>query len=125
MFACLTLPCLPIQIAKAFDSTLSIARTTVLVLLVDRGLNQLLETLPRDHVTNILCMILLSLSEEQYQAYYGSDQVAEEVPQQPENGALPSRPTDPHSPRPERNSSPTDSLSSTDTTVNPAPQMAQ
>ena len=125
MFACLAVPRLPVQIAKAFDPALSTACSTVLILLVDRGLDRLLGTLPRDHLTNILCTVLLSLSEEQHQAYYSSDQVAEEVPQQPENRALPSRPTDPHSPQPKRDSSPTDSLSSTNTTVNPTPQLAQ
>ena len=65
MFACLTVPWLPVQIAKAFNPTLSTARSTILILLVDRGLNRLLETLPRDHLANILCMVLLSLSEEQ------------------------------------------------------------
>ena len=66
MFACLAIPCLPVQIAEAFDPTLSIARTTVLVLLVDRGPDHLLGTLPWDHLANILCMVLLSLSEEQH-----------------------------------------------------------
>ena len=68
-FACLAVPHLPVQIAKAFDPAWSIACTTMLVLLVDRGLDQLLGTLPRDHLTNILRMILPSLSEEQCQAY--------------------------------------------------------
>ena len=54
MFAHLTIPFLPIQIAKVFNPTLSAAHTTVLVLLVDRGLDQLLGTLPRDHLANIL-----------------------------------------------------------------------
>ena len=98
MFAHLTIPCLPTQIAEAFNPTLSIAHTSVLVLLVDRGLNQLLGTLPRDPLANILCMILLSLSEEQCWAYYGSDQVAEEIPQQPENGIPQPGVTNPHSP---------------------------
>ena len=39
LFACLAVPCLPIQIAEAFNPTLSIAHTTVLVLLVDGGLD--------------------------------------------------------------------------------------
>ena len=69
MFACLTIPHLPVQITKAFNPTLSIAHTSVLVLLVDRGLDRLLGTLPRDHVANILHMVLLSLSEEQRRAY--------------------------------------------------------
>ena len=86
MFAHLTVPCLPIQIAEAFDPTLSVAHTTMLVLLVDRGLDRLLGTLPRDHLANILRTVLLSLSEEQHRAYYGSEQMAEEVPQQPESG---------------------------------------
>ena len=125
MFARLAIPRLPVQITKAFDPALSAACTTVLVLLVDRGLDRLLGTLPRDHLTNILCMILLSLSEEQCRAYYGSEQIAEEVPQQPENGISQPRAADPHSPRPARHSSPTDSLSSTHTTVNPTPQLAR
>ena len=125
MFARLAVPHLPIQIAKAFDPALSAARTTVLVLLVDRGLDRLLGTLPRDHLANILHTILLSLSEEQRQAYYGSDPVEEEVPQQPEGGIPQPRASDPHSPRPARHSSPTESLSSTDTAVNPAPQLAR
>ena len=124
MFARLAIPRLPVQIAEAFDPALSAAHTTVLVLLVDRGLDRLLGTLPRDHLTNILRMILLSLSEEQRQAYYGGDPVEEEVPQQPEGGVPQPRPSDPHSPRPARHSSPTDSLLSTDTAVNPAPQLA-
>ena len=70
MFACLAIPHLPIQITEAFDPALSIACTSVLVLLVDRGLDWLLGTLSRDHLANILCMILLSLSEEKHQAYY-------------------------------------------------------
>ena len=124
MFAHLAIPRLPIQIAKAFDPTLSTAHTTVLVLLVDRGLDRLLGTLPRDHLANILRTILLSLSEEQCQAYYGSDPVEEEVPQQPEGRIPQPRTANPHSPRPARHSSPTESLSSTDTAVNPAPQLA-
>ena len=88
LFAHLTIPHLPIQITEAFDPALSSARTTVLVLLVDQGLDRLLGTLPRDHLTNILHTILLSLSEEQHQAYYGSYQVVEEVLEQPE-GRLP------------------------------------
>ena len=125
MFACLALPHLPVQIAEAFDPALSAARTTMLVLLVDRGLDRLLGTLPRDHLTNILRTVLLSLSEEQRQAYYGSDLVEEEIPQQPENGIPQPGTSNPCSPRPARHSSPTESLSSTDTTVNPAPQLAQ
>ena len=125
MFACLTIPRLPIQIAKAFNPTLSTAHTTVLVLLVDRGLDRLLGTLPRDHLANILCTILLSLSEEQCQAYYGGDQVEEEVPQQPEGGIPQPRPADPCSPRPARHSSPNNSLSSMDTAINPIPQLAR
>ena len=64
MFAHLAIPRLPVQITEAFDPALSPARTTVLVLLVDRGLNRLLGTLPRDHPANILHTILLSLSEQ-------------------------------------------------------------
>ena len=66
-------------------------------------------------------MVLLSLLEEQHYAYYGGDQVEKEIPQQQENRALPAWPTDPHSPQPTRASFPTNSLSSTNTTVNPTP----
>ena len=125
MFAHLAVPRLPVQIAEAFDPTLSTARSTVLILLVDRGLNRLLGTLPRDHLANILRTILLSLSEEQCRAYYSSDQVEEEIPQQPEGGIPQPRIADPRSPRPARHSTPTDSLSSTDTAINPAPQLAR
>ena len=124
MFAHLTVPHLPIQIAEAFNPALSAARSTVLILLVDRGLDRLLGTLPRDHLTNILRMILLSLSEEQCRAYYSGGQVEEEVLQQPESGVPQPRTADPHSPRPARHSSPTKSLSLTDTAVNPTPQLA-
>ena len=124
MFARLAVPHLPVQIAEAFDPALSAARTTVLVLLVDRGLDRLLGTLPRDHLANILHTVLLSLSEEQRQAYYSSDPVEEEVPQQPESGIPQPRASNPRSPRPARHSSPTKSLSSTDMAVNPASQLA-
>ena len=94
MFACLAIPCLPVQIAEAFDPALSVAHTAALVLLVDGGLDHLLGTLLQDHLANMLQTILLSLSEEQHWAYYGSDQVVEEVPQQPENGVPLARATD-------------------------------
>ena len=124
MFAHLAIPRLPIQITEAFDPALSIACTSVLVLLVNRGLDWLLGTLPRDHLANILRTILLSLSEEQCWAYYGGDQVAEEIPQQPENGIPQPGTADPCSPQPARDSSPTNSLSSTNTTINPLSQLA-
>ena len=98
MFAHLTVPCLPIQITEAFDPALSVAHTSVLVLLVDRGLDQLLGTSPRDHLANILHTILLSLSEEQCRGYYSGDQMVEEIPQQPENGIPQPGAADPHSP---------------------------
>ena len=124
MFARLAVPRLPVQIAEAFDPALSAAHSTVLILLVDRGLDRLLGTLPRDHLANILRMILLSLSEEQCRAYYSGGQVEEEVPQQPESRVPQPRTADPHSPRPTRHSSPTESLSVTDTAINPTPQLA-
>ena len=98
MFAHLAIPHLPVQIAEAFDPALSTVRTTVLVMLVDRGLDQLLGTLPRDHLANILCTILLSLSEEQRRAYYSGEQMAEEILQQPENGVPQPRAANPRSP---------------------------
>ena len=125
MFSHLTIPRLPIQIAEAFDPALSAARSTVLILLVDRGLDRLLGTLPRDHLANILHTVILSLSEEQRRAYYGGEEMAEEIPQQPEGRVPQPRAADPCSPRPARPSSPTDSLSSTDTAINPTPQLAQ
>ena len=124
MFAHLAVPRLPVQIAEAFDPALSAARSTILILLVDRGLDRLLETLPRDHLANILCTVILSLSEEQHRAYYGSEEMAEEVPQEPEGGVPQPRTADPSSPGPARHPSPTDSLSSTDTAINPLPQLA-
>ena len=39
LFAQLAIPRLPIQIAEAFDPALAAARTSILVLLVDRGLD--------------------------------------------------------------------------------------
>ena len=39
LFARLAVPRLPIQITKAFDPALTAARTSILVLLVDRGLD--------------------------------------------------------------------------------------
>ena len=125
MFARLAIPHLPVQIAEAFDPTLSIARTPMPVLLVDRGLNWLLGTLPRDYLANILHTILLSLSEEQWRAYYGGDQMVEEILQKPENGIPQPGAANLHSPRPARDSSPTNSLSLTDTAVNPLPQLAR
>ena len=89
LFAHLTVPCLPIQIAKAFNPVLSIAHTAMLVLLVDRRLDHLLGILPRDHLANILRTVLLSLSEELHCTYYSSGQVEEGVPQHPENGIPP------------------------------------
>ena len=65
LFARLAVPHLPIQIAEAFDPTLTAARTSILVLLVDQGLDQLLGALPRDHLTSILRTVILSLSEGQ------------------------------------------------------------
>ena len=61
LFSCLAVPCLPVQITEAFDPTLSTACTAILVLLVDRGLDRLLGTLPRDHLALILRTIILSL----------------------------------------------------------------
>ena len=54
LFAQLAVARLPVQIAEAFDPALVAARTSVLVLLVDWGLNRLLGTLPRDHLASIL-----------------------------------------------------------------------
>ena len=65
LFARLAVPCLPIQIAEAFDPALTAARTSVLVLLVDQGLDRLLGTLPRDHLASILRTVILLLSEGQ------------------------------------------------------------
>ena len=98
MFACLTIPRLPVQITEAFDPALSSARTTMLIPLVDRGLNRLLGTLPRDHLAKILHSVILFLSEEQHKAYYSSEQVEEELLQLPENRASESGVPDPHSP---------------------------
>ena len=50
LFARLAVPRLPIQITEAFDPALAAAHTSILVLLVDRGLDRLLGTLPQDHL---------------------------------------------------------------------------
>ena len=115
---------LPIQIAEAFDPTLTAARTSVLVLLVDQGLDRLLGTLPRDHLASIFRTIILSLSEGQRQAYYRPNDVVEGAVQEEEDHRPPLPLVEPHSPHPTRASSPTDSISSTDTAVNPLPQLA-
>ena len=101
------------------------AHTSVLVLLVDRGLDRLLGALPRDHLTSILRTVILSLSEGQRQAYYCPNDAVEGTVQEEEEDHRPPLPlVEPCSPRPTRASSPIDSLSSTDTTVNPLPQLA-
>ena len=125
LFARLAVPHLPIQITKAFDPALTAACTSVLVLLVDRGLDQLLGTLPRDHLAAILRTIILSLLEGQQQAYYCPDDTVEGAVQEEEEDLrpLPSL-VNPRSPRPTRASLPTESLSSTNTAVNPPPQLA-
>ena len=124
LFARLAVPHLPIQITEAFDPTLAAARTSVLVLLVDRGLNRLLGTLPRDHLAAILQTVILSLSEGQRQAYYHPDDAVEGAIQEEENRRSPLPLVEPRSPHPTQASSPTDLISSTDTTVNPLPQLA-
>ena len=126
LFARLAVPRLPIQITEAFDPALTAVRTSVLVLLVDRGLDRLLGTLPRDHLASILRTVILSLSEGQQQAYYCPDDPVEGAVQEEEEDHGPTLPNvDPRSPRPTRASSPTDSISSTDTAVNPPPQLAR
>ena len=100
LFAQLAVPCLPIQIAKAFDPALTAAHTSVLVLLVDRGLDQLLGTLPRDHLASILRTVILSLSEGQRQAYYCPDDTMERAVQEEEDHRPPLPLAEPHSPRP-------------------------
>ena len=125
LFARLAVPRLPIQIAEAFDPTLTAARTSVLVLLVDQGLDRLLGTLPRDHLAVILRTVILSLSEGQRQAYYCPDDAVEGAIQEEENRRSPLPLIKPCSPCPTRASSPTNSISSTDTAVNPLPQLAR
>ena len=125
LFARLAVPRLPIQIAEAFDPALAAAHTSVLVLLVDRGLDRLLGTLPRNHLAAILRTVILSLSEGQRQAYYHPDDAVEGTVQEEENLRPPSPLVEPRSPRPTRASSPTNSVSSTDTAVNPLPQLAR
>ena len=66
LFSCLAVPHLLVQIAKAFNPALSAARTAILVLLVDRGLNRLLGMLPRGYLASILRTVILSLLEEQW-----------------------------------------------------------
>ena len=124
LFARLAVPCLPIQIAEAFDPALVAACTSVLVLLVDWGLDRLLGALPRDHLASILRTVILLLSEGQQQAHYCPNDTVEGIVQEEEDRRPPLPPTEPRSPCPTRASSPTDSLSSTDTAVNPLPQLA-
>ena len=93
---------------------------------MDRGLDRLLGTLPRDHLASILQTVILSLSEGQRQAYYHPNDTMEAAVQEEEEDHRPSLPhTEPHSPQLTRASSPTDSVSSTDTAVNPLPQLAR
>ena len=126
LFARLAVPRLPIQIAEAFDPALAATRTSILVLLVDRGLDRLLGTLPRDYLASILRTVILSLSEGQWQAYYRPDDPVERAVQEEEEDRGPPPPrVEPRSPHPTRASSPTDSVSSTDTAVNPPPQLAR
>ena len=72
-----------------------------LVLLVDRGLNQRLGALPRDHLTSILRTVILSLSEGQRQAYYRPNDTVEGTVQEEEEDRGPPLPrVEPRSPRP-------------------------
>ena len=90
LFSHLTVPHLLVQITEAFDPILSAAHTAVLVLLVDRGLNRLLGMLPRDHLASILRTVILSLLEEQWRVYYGTDGPVEGTVQtEQENGGPP------------------------------------
>ena len=73
----------------------------------------------------ILQIVILSLSEGQQQAYYRPDDAVEGAIQEEENHRSPLPLVEPRSPRPTRASSPTDSISSTDTAVNPLPQLAR
>ena len=98
LFARLAVPHLPIQITEAFDPALTAARTSVLVLLVDWGLDRLLGTLPRDHLASILRTVILSLSEGQRQAYYCSDDAVEGTVQEEEDYRPPPPLAEPRSP---------------------------
>ena len=100
LFARLAVPHLPIQITEASDPALAAACTSVLVLLVDRGLNRLLGTLPRDHLAAILRTIILLLSEGQRQAYYHPDDTVEGTVQEEENRGSPLPLIEPRSPCP-------------------------
>ena len=122
LFARLAVPRLPIQIAEAFDPALTAIHTSILVLLVDRRLDRLLGTLPRDHLASILRTVILSLSEGQRQAYYRPDDPVEGAIQEEEEDRGPILPN--VDPCPTRVSSLTNSVSSTDTAVNPPPQLA-
>ena len=92
---------------------------------MDWGLDRLLGTLPRDHLAMILRTIILLLSEGQRQAYYRPDDAVEGAIQEEEDCRSPLPLVELRSPRPTRASSPTDSISSTDTAVNPLPQLAR
>ena len=81
LFSCLAVPCFPVQIAEAFNTALTAAHTAILVLLVHRGLDRLLGTLPRNHLAQILQTIIVLLSEEQQRAYYNPNGPVEGVMQ--------------------------------------------
>ena len=82
-------------------------------------------TLPRDHLALILQTVILSLSEGQRQAYYRPNDTVEGTVQEEEDHRSPPPLAEPRSPCPTQASSPTDSVSSTDTAVNPLPQLAR
>ena len=119
---CLVVSLVFLEIPKALDTGLSTACPAIFVLLVDQGLDRAMEQLHRDELRPLLCTILLSLSEEQWQAYYQElleAWVAGPEGAQPVQTANGERTTlspspgpagDPCSPHPARDSSPTDSL---------------
>ena len=62
----LIIPLVPIEVSEALDSTLSVAHSTIFVLLVDRGLDQALKQLPHDELGLLLHTILLLRTREHY-----------------------------------------------------------
>ena len=136
MFAHLTLCHLPAKISKAFDTALSAAHTSVLVLLVDRGLNRAVEELPRAELGPVLHTTLLTLSKDEWRAYY--DELVETPTGMPdreqEEDETQDTPTPDLQPRPDPLCSPTAPCSlspassltsySSTSTHGPTPQMA-
>ena len=118
-------PLVPVKATEVVDPSISLAHSTVLGMLVDRGLHQALEGLPQAKFKPILCTVLLSLSEAQCRAYNNNQSLVEENMAEPEGqpplyeapclaflSPTPKPRPDPHSPCPIWSPSPARSLTS-------------